>query len=564
MGNVCRLRVFFVVPGVSSLTGTNGKQGFGTTGKRTLNSQLVTSNGCKYVDFVVYSADLLNTGSPQKWAVGMNVNKNSACLVKVDSPATVVILDNIGDAIDYHTGYGAAWLYGSSIYASTNEAKTPELQNVYKFANIIVNSDQKTGTVSFVSVSKSAVTNNNDGLNCPVTASPFNTACPCGNCTKCYVAPPTTGVTATQLQFVVNIRYCAVDSPCATQPVVSIQDFLGATITTASATVCLVVKVGPGSLTGKTCVAAVGGMANFTDIVFSAVGTYSIAASVTLEEGAVLSADSTCVTVTRPTIAGLVFTRSPSTSTGGTPFRTQPVVTVVDKQGDTVTSFTGRVTLTVNSGCGMLNGVVTLQAVFGVAKYTGLSLDFKGIYILTATTIGMNNAVLSSDSDSFTIMVGAATALHFKSSPLASVAGAVFPTQPVVVITDKGGNTVTTASTSVTISVLLGSGILNGTTTVSAVFGVVAYTGLSISSVGRYTLSALFTDKVTGVNTTNTSTKFDVSQPRETSPTSPSLVSAFQCENATLQQPLQLLKPAEPADSPYYVKVNKLSTDDEP
>lgn len=319
MENACGLRVYLVA-GAAALTGSDGTQGMDTTeASRPVDSQLVIEHGCAMYDFVVYSADLLKTGSPQKWAVGMNTYYNSACLVKVDTPAKVIILDNIGDTIDTSTMYGAAWLYGSSVYASANQASTPELQNVYKFANITVNSDNKTGTVSFVAVSKSAVTNKNDGLNCPVTASPFNTACPCGNCTKCYVAPSTNNV---------------VPQPtiCSTQPVVSIQDFLGATITTSSTTwtVCLSVKEGPGSVTGTngTCVAAVGGIADFTGagITFSAVGTYTLTATVTLEGGAVLSVDSR-VAVTKAS------TYSPSPPTAATPAPTHaPVPTAAPTQ----------------------------------------------------------------------------------------------------------------------------------------------------------------------------------------------------------------------------------------
>ena len=216
--------------GAASLTGTNGTAGFDTAAAtRTLDSKLVMASSCKYVDFVVYSADLLNQGFSQKWAVGMamGLHVTGACLVRLDVPGTMMVMENIGATIA-QTGYGAAWLYGNSIYVSTNEATTPELQNVIEFANITVTSYNGSalvrGTVSFVAVSKSAETNFNDGLNCPVSASPFNTACSCGNCTKCYIAPSSDKVTATQLAFTVNAYGCKVDRPCATQPVISIQD----------------------------------------------------------------------------------------------------------------------------------------------------------------------------------------------------------------------------------------------------------------------------------------------------------------------------------------------------
>lgn len=212
-----------VMAGAASLTGTNGTAGFDTAAAtRTLDSKLVMASSCKYVDFVVYSADLLNQGFSQKWAVGMamGLHVTGACLVRLDVPGTMMVMENIGATIA-QTGYGAAWLYGNSIYVSTNEATTPELQNVIEFANITVTSYNGSalvrGTVSFVAVSKSAETNFNDGLNCPVSASPFNTACPCGNCTKCYIAPSSDKVTATQLAFTVNANGCAAVSLSAGQ-----------------------------------------------------------------------------------------------------------------------------------------------------------------------------------------------------------------------------------------------------------------------------------------------------------------------------------------------------------
>ena len=303
---------------VASLTGTDGKQGFDTTAaSQKLDSVLILTHGCKSVDFVVYEADLLNLGKAQKWAIGMYSFRNAACLIRVDVVHTPVIeLTNVGQTIATNTGYGGAWLYGSNIYASTNEASSADLQNVVQFKNITVNSDHTSGTVSFVVVSKSAVTNENDGLNCPVSASPFNTNCPCGDCNTCYTAPPTTTAVATQLEFTVDADGCVEGIPCSTQPVVAIQDYLAQTITTSTVTVCLSVREGPGFVNGTTCVAAVGGIATFTDISFSALGSYVLSAAATSQEGAALSAVSSCVTVTRGSSdsPGSPTTSSPTTA----------------------------------------------------------------------------------------------------------------------------------------------------------------------------------------------------------------------------------------------------------
>jgi len=169
---------------------------------------------------------------------------------------------------------------------------------VVQFKNITVNSDHTSGTVSFVVVSKSAVTNDNDGLNCPVSASPFNSNCPCGNCTQCYTAPPTTAV-ATQLEFAINANGCDTNVSCSTQPVVAIQDYLANTLTTSTVTVTLSVKSGLRYLLGTTSVAAVDGIATFSDLRFSATGSYVITASIT-HGSATIAVDSGCISVYGP------------------------------------------------------------------------------------------------------------------------------------------------------------------------------------------------------------------------------------------------------------------------
>ena len=76
--------------------------------------------------------------------VGMDMGHGAgACLVRLDVPGTMMVLDNVGETISTSTGYGAAWLYGSNIYASTNEASSADLQNVVQFKNITLNSDHK-------------------------------------------------------------------------------------------------------------------------------------------------------------------------------------------------------------------------------------------------------------------------------------------------------------------------------------------------------------------------------------------------------------------------------------
>jgi hypothetical protein len=96
------------------------------------------------------------------------------------------------------------------------------------------------------------------------------------------------------------------------------------------------------------------------------------------------------------------------------------------------------------------------------------------------------------------VAAGAATKLVFKTQPIASNAGSAFPTQPVVAITDSGGNTVATgASATKTVTLAIGAnpggGVLTCTGGLSrvAVAGVASFAGCTISKPGvGYTLVA--------------------------------------------------------------------------
>jgi len=98
----------------------------------------------------------------------------------------------------------------------------------------------------------------------------------------------------------------------------------------------------------------------------------------------------------------LAFSQHPSSTTIGSPFTTQPIVTAQDSQGNTSTSFNGPVTLAIKSGTGTagaaLIGGVTLNAVAGVATFSGLSINMVGSgYQLTASAtnfVSANSAAL--------------------------------------------------------------------------------------------------------------------------------------------------------------------------
>jgi hypothetical protein len=252
-----------------------------------------------------------------------------------------------------------------------------------------------------------------------------------------------------------------------------------------------------GTLIGTKIVAAVGGVANFSDLHIQRAGVgYTLTASAT---GAPTIASNSFSIVAGTTNLQLVFTTQPTTtadsaiidSAGGI------VVTAFDSTGVNVaTTFTGQVRMSITPGTGApgagLFGNVNKNAVGGIAQFTDLRINKLGTaYQLTATATGL----LSDDSSPFNIIVGPAKALFFTVDPPASTVADV-AMNPAVQVTarDAAGNTVTAFNGSVTLTITSGTGtpgaVLSGGV-VSAVSGVATFSSLSVDKAGSgYTLTA--------------------------------------------------------------------------
>ncbi|MHC4191820.1 MAG: hypothetical protein ACYSUB_19430 [Planctomycetota bacterium] len=188
----------------------------------------------------------------------------------------------------------------------------------------------------------------------------------------------------------------------------------------------------------------------------------------------------------------LVFTAQPvGPYQVGEPINAIPQVTVQDSSGNTVTSSTASITVAIKTGTGTpgatLSGTKTVNAVNGVATFSGLKIDKVGSnYQLTATS----TEYASADSDAFDISSSTPVRLAFTTSPDNGVAGADLSPAPVVTVRDNYGNTVTSYTAEVTVAIMVGTGTLSGAATVPAVSGVATFPGLSITPVGTYQLIA--------------------------------------------------------------------------
>lgn len=272
---------------------------------------------------------------------------------------------------------------------------------------------------------------------------------------------------------------------------VAVQDAFGNTVTSASTvvTVTLGTNPGAGTLTGTLTNSTVNGIATFSDLSVDKTGTgYTLAAVAS----GLASAASTAFSIAPGPAAQLVFTGQPSTAAAGAAISPSVQVSVQDAFGNTVTGGTTLVTMAIamNPGAGTLSGIRTQGAVNGIATFSDLSIEKAGAgYALAATASGLPVVT----SASFNIVPAPAAQLVFTGQPSAAVAGAAISPAVRVTVQDAFGNTVTGASTLVTVAIATnpGGGTLGGTRTQGAVNGIATFSDLSIAKAGTgYTLTA--------------------------------------------------------------------------
>jgi hypothetical protein len=190
-----------------------------------------------------------------------------------------------------------------------------------------------------------------------------------------------------------------------------------------------------------------------------------------------------------PTSTQLAFVQEPTTVTAGTPISPAITVDVEDSSGNVVTTDDSTVTISVASGPGSAGGTLTVSAVNGVATFNDVVVDSAGTYTLEAT----DGSLTAGTSSSFTVNPPTslpAAQLAFLQQPTNVTSGSTISPSVTVEVEDANGNVVTTNDSDVTLTLLGGSGTLEGTATAAAVNGVATFSNLSVSSAGTYTLQA--------------------------------------------------------------------------
>ncbi len=194
--------------------------------------------------------------------------------------------------------------------------------------------------------------------------------------------------TATRLAFTTNPADSTGGIAFPTQPVVAVQDANGTTTTGTNAVTLTITTPAGATLTCTTNPrTATAGLATFAGCRVDKAGTYTLTATAS----GLTAAVSASLSITPGPATRLAFTTNGSSSTSGTAFATQPVVTIQDAGGNVVAGSSTAVSLalTTPAGATLTCTANPATAVAGVATFTGCRIDKKGTYTLTATATGL-------------------------------------------------------------------------------------------------------------------------------------------------------------------------------
>ena len=188
-----------------------------------------------------------------------------------------------------------------------------------------------------------------------------------------------------------------------------------------------------------------------------------------------------------PVQTALLIDVQPYGVVSGDPFTTQPIIKIVDSNGDLVPTATDdvEVAITVVNGSGSLTGTTTVTAVGGYATFTDLVFTGAGSFYLTFTSTGLTQV----DSDEIATLTPTELVVYVQ--PSASISGQLLSTQPTVKIINWLGDLVPDATDVVDVSLVdvTGSSVLTGTLNATASGGYAAFTDLIATGYGSFYLT---------------------------------------------------------------------------
>jgi uncharacterized protein YkwD len=294
--------------------------------------------------------------------------------------------------------------------------------------------------------------------------------------------------TAAHLAVVQQPRGVITGAPNATELIVAVVDDSNAVITADSSTIVVSATAKPrsGVLSGTTAVAAVNGVARFSNLLFSSVGTYTLQAA----SGTLTTISTSALSATLPP-ARLAFAQRPITTIAGqfitsTTTGAPVVVSVVDAGGRVVVADNSSVTLSLSQLAGTLNGTLTVPVIDGIAAFYDLNITKSGKYSIKAADGLLKAAV----SRTFTVTPDLATThLAWAQQPAATtLVGKSLAPRLIVQAVDQFDNVVTAERS--TILLTCTTGTFSGASAARLSRGKASFSNVVFRTAGDYTLLA--------------------------------------------------------------------------
>lgn len=274
------------------------------------------------------------------------------------------------------------------------------------------------------------------------------------------------------------------------QPVIEVRDRFGNKAVTDNATnVTASILSGPNRLgnvapdiTGSLTVTAANGVVTFTDLELTGL---TGANYILRFDAAGFDVNSQAVVLAAASAMRLQWVTEPVALRTGETMPTQPVLRLLDFDGNLASSTAATVTVTVAGG-GYIEAGTTSSAVDGVVTFSGLTLvappNTGQTLTFTATTAGGTFSINASNP--LSVQHTAASKMTIDTSYATSAEqGRVLGTQPVIRLFDRFDNpAVNDNSTVVTATIGSGAGgAISGSSTTTAVGGVVTFAGLAVT-----------------------------------------------------------------------------------
>ena len=444
------------------------------------------------------TADILQQGSTyfDNCSGASQVNSNTAKNIPLPNANYAATISSV----QYESANPAQTYVGTDTYTfsspqsppgtscpSANDADSPQLLTV---------------AVTYSGASGSTTSNIQTVVDDPITPTP-GSSCAFPATQLVFVWQPTDGA---------NNSAGTAGTALYPQPAIAVEDQNGCIVQSDFSQVQLAITAGtgPNGAALQNCVPhQQDGTTNFTGCSINEPGTgYELTAT----DGSLTPATTVPFNVSAGIAAQFGWATQPGQGLGGSPLSTQPIVHILDAQGNLVANDNTTVTLSIanNPANGNLTNC-TAQANGGIASFTGCTIDKAGNGYTLVASDAADNLPTSVQSNPFNVVPGPAARLAFTTSPGTSVAGDLLSPQPVVALEDLGGNTTSNdppGTVTLAISNNTGGATLSGCTETTTA-GVATFAGCSINNTGvGYTLTA--TD---GTLTPGVSLPFNVTTP---------------------------------------------------